>query len=134
MRPVARETLRRFFTGLTEYAFTSRIGMADPPLIDYVSDLLVRFVRCDTVYRIRDLSGRPLSEVIAEAKEQSGELGSSLPRRRVGTNAIGAGLRTPTSTRTAPCFRYPCWGSFLTPTYAFSRMPGTGSGALGTSA
>ncbi|MEX0670235.1 MAG: hypothetical protein WD060_07250 [Pirellulales bacterium] len=35
----------RFFRGLTEYAFHARLGVVDPPLVDYVSVLLVRFLR-----------------------------------------------------------------------------------------
>ena len=38
----------RFFRGVTEYAFHTRLGVVDPPLIDYVSLLLVRFLRIDT--------------------------------------------------------------------------------------
>jgi hypothetical protein len=37
--------------------------VADPPLIDYVSALLARFVHNDEVYRLRGLSGRPLTEL-----------------------------------------------------------------------
>lgn len=37
----------RFFRGLTEYAFHTRLGVVDPPLIDYVALLLVRFLRAD---------------------------------------------------------------------------------------
>lgn len=37
----------RFFRGLTEYAFHTRLGVVDPPLVDYVSVLLVRFLRND---------------------------------------------------------------------------------------
>jgi hypothetical protein len=37
----------RFFRGLTEYAFHARLGVVDPALIDYVSILLVRFLRTD---------------------------------------------------------------------------------------
>ena len=37
----------RFFRGLTEYAFHARLGIVDPPLVDYVSLLLVRFLRLD---------------------------------------------------------------------------------------
>ncbi|MFM7242776.1 MAG: hypothetical protein ACKO40_01195 [Planctomycetaceae bacterium] len=37
----------RFFRGLTEYAFHARLGLVDPPLVDYVSLLLVRFLRND---------------------------------------------------------------------------------------
>lgn len=37
----------RFFRGLTEYAFHARLGVVDPPLVDYVALLLVRFLRVD---------------------------------------------------------------------------------------
>lgn len=39
----------RFFRGLTEYAFHARLGIVDPPLVDYVSLLLVRFLRTDVL-------------------------------------------------------------------------------------
>jgi hypothetical protein len=39
----------RFFRGLTEYAFHTRVGVVDPPLVDYVSVLLVRFIRNDRI-------------------------------------------------------------------------------------
>jgi len=38
-----RRFIRRFFTGLTEYTFEGRLGVADPPLIDYIAEMLVRF-------------------------------------------------------------------------------------------
>ena len=50
--------LTRFFTGLCENVFESRLGIADPPLVDYVSDLMVRFVRFDTLSRVRSPSAR----------------------------------------------------------------------------
>lgn len=37
--------VERFFRGLTEYAFHARLGVVDPPLVDYVAVLLVRFMR-----------------------------------------------------------------------------------------
>jgi hypothetical protein len=37
----------RFFRGLAEYAFHARLGVVDPPLVDYVALLLVRFLRLD---------------------------------------------------------------------------------------
>ena len=39
----------RFFRGLTEYAFHARLGVVDPPLVDYVAVLLVRFLRLDAL-------------------------------------------------------------------------------------
>jgi hypothetical protein len=37
--------VERFFRGLTEYAFHARLGVVDPPLVDYVAVMLVRFIR-----------------------------------------------------------------------------------------
>ena len=45
----------RFFRGLTEYAFHARLGVVDPPLIDYVALLLVRHLRLDRVAAVPGL-------------------------------------------------------------------------------
>jgi len=81
MKSNAQDTLRRFFAGVTEYAFHARMGVADPPLIDYLSELLTRFVRCDAVYRIRDLTGRRLTEVARMLAEADHRVG--VPKREV---------------------------------------------------
>ena len=68
-------TLGRYFAGVCEYIFESRLGVADPPLVDYLSNLMMRFVRLDTVQRVRNLSGRPVVEVadmLAEAENRVG--------------------------------------------------------------
>jgi len=39
------DDVERFFRGLTEYAFHARLGVVDPPLVDYLSVMLVRFMR-----------------------------------------------------------------------------------------
>ena len=62
--PPAEHPLRRLFAGLAEHAFFSRLGVADPPLIDYLSALLSRFVHTDAVYRLRGAHGRPLTELV----------------------------------------------------------------------
>ena len=75
MYPDKPTTLRRFFAGITECTFQSRLGVADPDLLDYISDLLVRFVRYDAVCKIRDLTGRPLTEIaemLCEAEQRVG--------------------------------------------------------------
>lgn len=75
-RPSKPIELRSYFAGITEYSFQTRLGVADPPLIDYLTDLLVRFVRSDAVYRARNLSGRPMTEVtemLLEAEARIGE-------------------------------------------------------------
>jgi hypothetical protein len=62
--PPAEHPLKRLFSGLTEHAFLSHLGVADPPLIDYLSSLLSRFVHFDAVFRLRSDTGRPLTEVV----------------------------------------------------------------------
>lgn len=67
--------LHRFFAGITEQTFQGELGVADPPLIDYLSNLLMRFVRFDTICRIRALDGKPATEVgelLAEAEARIG--------------------------------------------------------------
>ena len=56
--------LRRMFAGLAEHAFFSHLGVADPPLTDYLSRLLTRFLHFDAVYRLRNGSGQPISMVL----------------------------------------------------------------------
>jgi hypothetical protein len=62
--PPIEHPLRRLFAGLAEHAFLSHLGVADPPLIDYLSSLLSRFIDYDAVYRLRSEDGRPLTEVV----------------------------------------------------------------------
>ena len=61
--PPADHPLKRMFAGLAEHAFFSRLGVADPPLIDYLSSLLSRFVHSDTIFRLRDTQGGMLTEL-----------------------------------------------------------------------
>ena len=71
----AGDLVRRFFAGVTEYAFAGRLGVADPPLVDYLTELLVRFVACDAVYSLRTPRGERLSHVadmLAEAQARHG--------------------------------------------------------------
>lgn len=69
--------LSKYFAGLTEYAFESRLGVADPPLVDYIGELLTRFVRCDALYTVRDLAGKRLEEVAQMLIEAEGRVGGS---------------------------------------------------------
>ncbi|HZN34560.1 MAG TPA: hypothetical protein VFB80_12105 [Pirellulaceae bacterium] len=73
--------LSRFFSGLCEYVFEGQLGVADPPLIDYVSDLMLRFARLDTAQRVRNRSGRPVVEVADMLSEAENRIG--LARRDV---------------------------------------------------
>jgi hypothetical protein len=68
--------LYQFFSGMTEYVFQTRLGVADPPLVEYISAMLTRFIHTDAIYKVRNLSGRRLEEVasmVAEAEARAGD-------------------------------------------------------------
>ncbi len=52
----AGHPLLRLFAGVTEQAFITTLGVADPPLVDYVSGLLAKFLHADEL--ARDPAGR----------------------------------------------------------------------------
>lgn len=69
-------TVERYFAGLAENTFHSQLGVVDPPLIDYLTNLLIRSIRNDLVHRIRSVTGRPLmtvQEMVNEAAERLGD-------------------------------------------------------------
>ncbi|HAY82005.1 MAG TPA: hypothetical protein DCY79_19550 [Planctomycetaceae bacterium] len=69
-------TLFRYFSGLAEYVFQSELGIADPPLTDYLSDLMYRFVRVDRMHRVRNAIGQPakyVSDMLVEADQRIGD-------------------------------------------------------------
>lgn len=55
--------LRRLFAGLTEQTFLTLLGIGDPRLVDYLSELLSRFVHVNAIFRLRNTQGRRLEEV-----------------------------------------------------------------------
>lgn len=59
----ADHPLKRYFTGVTEQTFMSDLGVADPQLIDYLSELLSRFIHVDAIYKLRSGAGQRLEEV-----------------------------------------------------------------------
>src|SRR5881396_150758 len=63
--PTPDHPVRRLFAGLTEQTFQGRLGVADPPLIDYLSELLSRFIHLDAVFKLRNAAGKTLEEVAA---------------------------------------------------------------------
>ncbi len=73
--------LHHFFSGLAEFTFQSRLGVADPPLVDYISNLLARFIRQDDIFHVRDVRGRPLTEVFEMLSEAEQRVGAA--RRKV---------------------------------------------------
>lgn len=83
-------TLKRYFCGVAECTFQSQLGVADPPLIDYLSNLLLRFVRTDSLQRLRNPAGRrleALGEMVAEAESRVGEARRDV-HRHIGDYAL----------------------------------------------
>jgi hypothetical protein len=74
---VTSETaLRRLFAALTEQTFQVEIGVADPHLIDYLTDMLLRFTRSDEMYGFRSVNGHRLEQVadmIEEADQRQAQ-------------------------------------------------------------
>ena len=80
--------LQRMFAGLAEHAFFSHLGVADPPLTDYLSSLLTRFLHFDAVYRLRNGAGRPITE-LAEMVIEADQLPAGGKTRREYYRHIG---------------------------------------------
>jgi hypothetical protein len=81
--PKPEHPLRRLFAGLTEQTFMNRLGVADPRLTDYLSELLSRFIHLDAVYRLRNAEGRRLEEVADMVLEAAGLPPEGRTRREV---------------------------------------------------
>ena len=71
------QLLKRFFSGLSEYAFYSHLGCTDMELVDYISDLLVRFTKTESLHRIRQWNGMRATEVVALMMEAQSECGTA---------------------------------------------------------
>ncbi|MCG6154376.1 hypothetical protein [Rubinisphaera margarita] len=66
------DQLRNLFAGLLENTLHAEMGVPDPGLVDYLTTLLLRFVRHESIFKIRDLRGHRLEEVagmLAEAEQ-----------------------------------------------------------------
>jgi hypothetical protein len=86
------KTLGRFFTGLVEQTFQVKLGVVDPPLIDYVSELLVRFVRGNSVRGIRSQTPRELDQMYLAAESQIGSARRLIHRHIGDLTLFWAGL------------------------------------------
>jgi hypothetical protein len=73
--------LGRYFSGLCECVFEGQLGLADPPVIDYLSNLMLRFARFDATHRVRNRLGKPVVEVADMLCEAESRIG--LARRDV---------------------------------------------------
>ncbi|MEE2935466.1 MAG: hypothetical protein VYA84_05665 [Planctomycetota bacterium] len=76
-----RSTIERFFSGLNECIFQSKLGVVDVQLVDYLTDMMLRFVRFDSLQKIRHSDGRPATEIFQMLCEAENRIG--LARREV---------------------------------------------------
>lgn len=56
-------SLRRVFGALLERTFLQNLGVHEPGVTDYLADVLTDFAHFQHVYKVKDLQGRPLTEV-----------------------------------------------------------------------
>lgn len=85
-----KNRLRHFFAGVSEHVFQTRLGVVDPPLTDYITDMLVRFVRSDELHQVLGRRGSELSDIshmLWEADQQA-ELDRREVHRRIGDMAL----------------------------------------------
>jgi hypothetical protein len=75
--------LRCLFAGLTEQAFMRTLGIGDPELIDYLSALLSRFIHVDGIYRLRNVRGERLEQVVDMVLEAEAMPAAGRTRREV---------------------------------------------------
>lgn len=67
--------LERFFSGVTEHTFEVKLGIVDPPLVDYLTRLLIQCVRADQLHGFRTARGhlvREFGRLVAEAETRIG--------------------------------------------------------------
>lgn len=104
-----RSAIERFFSGLSEYIFESKLGVADVQLVDYLSDMLLRSVRLDSLHRVRRPNGTPVTEVfqmLCEAEKRIG-LARREVHRHIGDVTLFWSGMYPESLRARPSNRSP---------------------------
>ncbi len=65
--------LRRLFTGTVQHVFYVDIGMCDPQIAEYLTEMLSSLIHVNDIYPFRDASGRrlqDLAEWVTEAELQ----------------------------------------------------------------
>src|SRR5262245_45542245 len=83
MALLPKNQLRNYFSGLAEQAFMEALGIGDPPLIDYLSDLLVRFLHMDELHRLQQFPDRRFEEVAEMIVLAEGIPESGITRREI---------------------------------------------------
>jgi hypothetical protein len=74
-REPGTSTIERFFRGISEFIFHTKLGVADVQLVDYVGDLMLRFVRVDSLYSLRQSDGMRTKHVVQMISEAERRIG-----------------------------------------------------------
>ena len=77
-RDPASGAVRRFFSGITEYAFHGRLGVVEPAMVEYISEMLTSFTHCDRIFSLRSTTGRRLDQVVDMLVEAQARQGTAL--------------------------------------------------------
>lgn len=63
MNKTGMQLMEEMFGGAVEYVFHGTLGIVDPAITDYLGDLLIRFSDMRYVYKLRTVSGYPVTDV-----------------------------------------------------------------------
>ncbi len=83
-------SLRHYISGLSEHVFQVCLGIADPSVADYISDLLIRFTRLDQLQAASSGSEKSLhtlEELLREARQREDQQRREL-HRHIGDVAL----------------------------------------------
>jgi hypothetical protein len=86
-----KHRLHHFFAGMSEHVFQTRLGVVDPPLTDYITDMLMRFIRSDHPQRVLSRRGsdlHDLSRMLWETDQQDGPQDRRQVHRLIGDMAL----------------------------------------------
>jgi len=87
MAPISEgHPFRTWIAGLVQDAFNVRVGLCEPGLVDYVTDLLTDFIHSERIAFVPDGSGRRVEEV-ADALLAVHILGQQADREAAGRRA-----------------------------------------------
>lgn len=82
--------LRLMFSGLVDQIFATELGLCNPRITEYLSELLTEFVHVDRIYRLHRVDGRTIHEVSQmEADAVLGAEADAASRTRIINRYIG---------------------------------------------
>ena len=77
------QKIRGWFAGLVETSFQEQIGLCDPSLLEYLTDLLTEFIHIERINLLGDGSGRRIEDVAEMLTEaEIGPQAANEERRR----------------------------------------------------